>query len=133
MKESISNFIDLSDLAKSVFVEIEKGSESNPTTIQAIKDKIGCSDADIWDAIIEMMMSGLWIQATYAKDALWENTCEVSDNSMSDYLYRVMVDLARAIMGMDHVFELQEYAPEIVASIFDYGERFRELAEKKHK
>lgn len=133
MKECISNFINLSDLAKSIFLEIEKGSESNPTTIQAIKDKVGCSDADIWDAIIEMMMNGLWIQSTYAHDAVWENTCKVSYNSMSDFLYCVMVDLTRAIMGMDHVFELQEYAPEIVASIFDYGERFRELAEKKHK
>ena len=120
MKNISTLNLGLSDFARKVLAEIEEGTEDNPVAVQEIQKKLECSKGDLWKALVEIMSKGVWIQITQDGKALWENTNEVDHNAMSDFMFDLMVDMAKAIMGMDHVFQKQDYAEDLVTNIFDY-------------
>ena len=120
MKNISTLNLGLSDFARKVLAEIGEGTEDNPVAVQEIQKKLECSKGDLWKALVEIMSKGVWIQITQDGKALWENTNEVDHNAMSDFMFDLMVDMAKAIMGMDHVFQKQDYAEDLVANIFDY-------------
>ena len=133
MKKISTLNLGLSDSAQKVLEEIEEGTEENPIAAQEIKQKLECSGNDLWTAMIEIMSKGVWIQTTEDGTALWENTNETSHNTMSDHLYNLMVDMAKAIMGMDHMFQFQEHSEDLVANIFNYGELLKDSIANDHE